>query len=65
MIGFIEFLQPLSAVILIMGGLIMFIWTWLGWMITSNASCEVWKAFAINFIISVISMVAGFYIFHW
>ena len=63
--GFIAFLQPIIALMFIICGAAMLLWTWLGWMLTSTAPFKAWAGFAINHASAIALVLTGFFIAHW
>jgi hypothetical protein len=58
-------MQPTVAVILIATGLLGFVQTMGGFLLTAKTSYDSWKSFAINHIVMLTIIVVGFYIAHW
>jgi len=65
MLSFITFIQPIIALMFIICGAAVLVWSWLGWMLASNLPLKGWAAFAINHASAIALVLAGFYIAGW
>jgi len=65
MLSFITFIQPIIALMFIICGAAVLVWSWLGWMLASNLPFKGWAVFAINHASAVALVLTGFYIAHW
>lgn len=65
MLGFINFLQPIIALMFIIAGSSILLFTWGGWMMAGRISYDGWKACAINHGTAVVLCLTGFFIANW